>query len=171
MNLSINDMIGLLNGLAQLDGYDKIVVEKKGEERAVRVGFTLSAQTKLAIALNRARLGDIVTKFNEQRNALLKELSAGNDTLSDPVKLTDFRTQEAEMLAHHEAVTLTPISSDDLRLDDENNHNIVPGILVMLRLVLSDFEGKKTKRSAPNEEKGVLPAPKRIRATPNPPVA
>jgi hypothetical protein len=41
----------------------------------------------------------------------------------------------------------------------------------MLRLVLSDFEGKKTKRSAPNEEKGVLPAPKRIRATPNPPVA
>lgn len=139
MKLSINDMLGLLQGLAQLDGYDK-VVDDKGTERIVRVGFTLSAQTKLTIAINRGRLGDVVTKFHEQRNALLKELSTGEDTLSDPVKLADFRKQEAEMLAHVETVVLTPISSVDLRMDDAQNVNISPGILVMLRLVLSDFE-------------------------------
>jgi hypothetical protein len=141
MKLTANSALLLLNGLAQLDGYDKVV--KDGDsEKIVKTGFTLSAKTKLAIALTRKRVGDFVNPVFEQRNALLRNLADGGETLTDQVKIEEFKKQEKELLEAEEEIQITTITTDDLQLDNENNRNISPSIILMIEAALSDFEPK-----------------------------
>ena len=139
MKMSINAALSLMNGLAQLDGYDKVI--RQGDaDRSVHVGYTLPSATKISIALNRKRIGDVINVFNENRNNLVREFAESGDQIKDPVKVTEFRKREKEMLDKEEEFNLIIISIENLRLDDANNQNISPSLLIMIAPILSDFD-------------------------------
>ena len=144
MKLSMTTALNLAQGLAFLDGYERVYKDGQGIERMARSGYTFSAKIKLIIALNRKRLRDVVDIFSTQRTALFTALSEGNESLEDKAKIETFKKQEKELLDHEEDVQLTMIGVDDLRLDDENNRNISPGVLVLLAPILTGFDDTPT---------------------------
>lgn len=139
MKIKASDALNLLGALSQLDGYSKVVKDGTSE-KIVQSGFTLSAKTKLSIALTRKRVGVFVSEVIEQRNELIRSLSGGGESVTEVSGLADLRVREKELMDFEEDINISQISVDDLHLDDENNRNISPSLIIMIEPILKDFE-------------------------------
>lgn len=116
MHITTGDAIKLFNGLASLDGIDRVVTDGQSE-KVVRDYFQISGVIRMRIARIMIALQAVVDAHTTARNALITSIGKGAGSLTQPADIAAFEQQMAAMLAERHTVEIATISEADLDLE------------------------------------------------------
>jgi hypothetical protein len=128
MKLKTQNMLNLRLALLALDGLTR-AVEVNGKTELVKKPFKLSGTVRKKIARNLRVLQPLYDDYDHARVALIRELADGGESVPEE-KMPQFNVQHEAMLAEIEDITLTPLSDDDLNLEQ----NEIPHLAVAIML-------------------------------------
>lgn len=131
MTLTMAQAREVYGAILSLDGYQKII-RAGDQETAVRVPYSFSSGTLLALAKNTDRLKPVVTAFDTARTRLILDLSAGTGKLEDPEAQAKFLKELNEMLKAPQDVDLVKIRDAELGLGAPKNNPIPPSVISQL---------------------------------------
>lgn len=132
MTLTVAQIRDLFIGLSGLDGYARVV--KDGErEQVVRMPYSFSGGTLLALAKNTDSLKPVVQQFDSARSRLLLQLSGGTGKLTDGTsEHADYLVQLNAMLEKEQTIDLVKIKDEELGLMPPKSNPIPPSVLSQL---------------------------------------
>jgi hypothetical protein len=124
VRLTTQSALNLFNGLAALDGYDR-VVKKGDDEIVVRGHFKFSGTFRRLLGRNMTNLRVEIDHYEKAHNALIEQLADGGNVVP-PEKLADFAAQKNALLNEEVEVDLKQFSESELNLDENVaiSHNV-----------------------------------------------
>ena len=132
MRLTTHQILTLINALASLDGYDRVISEGENKERVVRDFHKIGGATRMTIAKNVARLREIADAHQKTRDQVIREISGGKETVAQD-QMVEFNKQHAELLAAEHLVQIDTIKEEQLKLDS----NPIPiAVLIAIQPIL-----------------------------------
>ena len=132
ISLSVSEALNAQVALAALDGYDKVVKDDRGQEKAVRVPYVLDGKVRMAIAQDLGALKAILAAFQVARIGKINEIGKGEAIKAGSAEENAAGKAISEMLEIKQNVEGTKFSKEDLGLISAANNQIPPTILLNL---------------------------------------
>ena len=122
MKLKISKICQLYAALSALDGIEE-VVEVNGKNGVIKKPYNFTGKVRWNLAKNLRILKEHVDAFGKVRDDLIKEVSGGEDQISegDTDKIKRFTAQLAEVNSQEEEINgLLTVTPKDLGLEEED---------------------------------------------------
>lgn len=132
--LTVDQAIQVASGLAQLDGYDKVIGDGQ-QQRVVHVFYQFGGGLRWQIAQSIATLRPIVQAYQQANNELIFSLAGGNRNVPDD-KAQAYNAETRKMLDADSGVSLPMIRKSELKTDE----NPLPGGVLTLLIPIIDPE-------------------------------
>ncbi len=128
MKINYQNVLTLRAALTALDGIDQ-PVEVRGQLQLVKKPFTFSGRCRLKIARNLRAVEEAFRDYDAARIGLVRELASGAEKVPDEL-LPRFHALHFDLLQEDIDVPLTPLTEDELSLDDNQIPHSVLAVLL-----------------------------------------
>jgi len=131
MKLTAQQILRLIEALQHFDAMPPMQ-----DGKPARAPYKLAGTVRMAMARNVAKLGEVVSAYQNARNALVYDHAVAGGNAVAPDKIADFERAHAELLSSVHEVDLIRLSEANLQLDvNEVPVSVLAALIPVMREV------------------------------------